>query len=394
MFGRAQRLAFIGAWLVGAAGAAHAIQDCELDGAPINTSNGNTTAGKTGLIRCKDRDSGEVQREQQLQNGVFMGLVRYYEKGKLLKEHSVNAKGNMDGRAREFVPATGQVLRDALYSDGSEVGLVRGIYPSGQLRRLSFASSEAGSSGERAYVEYTERGQLSALRCADKPVLAPVIDDSKLCGFASAGTPSQVELFDGKGTLRMRVSYAAGKRVRNENLYDNGKPQTQDEIVGNQRTERRFSSEGVKRREVLWLLVERGAVKQREQEFSEQGSLVRDQRWTAAAEPLIDDSFYLNGQPRSKSVYAGTGDARTVDMAQFHDNGQRSMQGRYLAAGRSSRQMPIGTHQSFDDKGVLVAESVYDDKGRVTRERAFDENGKLQRDDEVFEDGSRKAFAK
>jgi hypothetical protein len=70
------------------------------------------------------------------------------------------------------------------------------------------------------------------------------------------------------------------------------------------------------------------------------------------------------------------------------------MQGRYLAAGRSSRQMPIGTHQSFDDKGVLVAESVYDDKGRVTRERAFDENGKLQRDDEVFEDGSRKAFAK
>jgi antitoxin component YwqK of YwqJK toxin-antitoxin module len=242
-----RRLAFIGAWLVGAAGAAHAIQDCELDGAPINTSNGNTTAGKTGLIRCKDRDSGEVQREQQLQNGVFMGLVRYYEKGKLLKEHSVNAKGNMDGRAREFVPATGQMLRDAVYSDGSEVGLVRGIYPSGQLRRLSFASSEAGSSGERAYVEYTERGQLSALRCADKPVLAPVIDDSKLCGFASAGTPSQVELFDGKGTLRVRVSYAAGKRVRNENLYDNGKPQTQDEIVGNQRTERRFSSEGVKR---------------------------------------------------------------------------------------------------------------------------------------------------
>ena len=70
------------------------------------------------------------------------------------------------------------------------------------------------------------------------------------------------------------------------------------------------------------------------------------------------------------------------------------MQGRYLAAGRSSRQMPIGTHQSFNDNGVLVAESVYDDKGRVTRERAFDENGKLQRDDEVFEDGSRKAFAK
>lgn len=389
-----RRIFLIAAWLFGAAGAAHAVQDCELDGAPVNTSNGNTTAGKTGLIRCKDRDSGEVQREQQLQNGVFMGVVRYYEKGKLLKEYSVNARGNMDGRAREFVPATGQVLRDATYSDGSEVGLVRAFYPGGQVRRLSFASSEAGSSGERAAVEYTERGQLSALRCADKPVLAPVADDGKLCGFALDGAPSQVELFDSNGTVRMRVSYVRGKRVRSENLYDNGKPRTQDEIVGNQRTERRFSSEGVKRHEVVWLLVERGAVKQREQEFSEQGSLVRDQRWNAAAEPLSDDSFYLNGQPRSKSIYSGTGDARTVDIAQFHDNGQRSLQGHYIAAGRSTRQIPVGSQQSFNDKGVRVAESVYDDKGRITRERTFDDNGKLQRDDEVFQDGSRKAFAK
>src|SRR5688500_11655155 len=92
---------------------AQAVQDCELNGQSVNQANGNTTAGKTGLMRCKDRDSGELMREQQLQNGVFMGMVRYYEQGKLLKEHSVNARGNMEGPAREFSPATGRVLREA-----------------------------------------------------------------------------------------------------------------------------------------------------------------------------------------------------------------------------------------------------------------------------------------
>jgi antitoxin component YwqK of YwqJK toxin-antitoxin module len=118
---------------------------------------------------------------------------------------------------------------------------------------------------------------------------------------------------------------------------------------------------------------------------------VRDQRWTPAGEPLRDDSFYLNGQPRSKAVYSGTGTARTVEVTEFYDSGQRAAQGRYLAPGRN-RQVPIGTHQRFSEKGTLLAESNFDAKGRVTRERAWDENGDLQRDDEVFEDGSRKAF--
>lgn len=137
---------------------AHAVQDCELNGVGVNPANGNTTAGKTGLMRCKDRDSGVVQREQELKSGVFMGLVRFYEQGRLVKEHSVNAKGNMDGRAREFAPS-GQLVREATYDDGHTVGLVRSFYPTGQLRRASF-HEEPG--GERASAEFTERGQLAA----------------------------------------------------------------------------------------------------------------------------------------------------------------------------------------------------------------------------------------
>jgi antitoxin component YwqK of YwqJK toxin-antitoxin module len=185
----------------------------------------------------------------------------------------------------------------------------------------------------------------------------------------------------------------AGKRVRSEDLYDNGRPSAQIEISNNLRAERRWSSEGVKRSEAIVLLVERGAIKQREQEFSEKGSLVRDQRWNAAGEPLSDESYYLNGQPRSKASYSQGGETRTLEFIEFHDNGQRAAAGRYLATDRF-RQTPIGTHQRFSDKGMLVAESTYDDKGRITRERTWDAHGKLERDDEVFEDGSRKAYAK
>ncbi|WP_395349885.1 hypothetical protein [Variovorax sp. UC122_21] len=374
--------------LVGTA-AARAAQDCELNGQPVNPANGNETARKTGLLRCKDRGSGQLLREEQIQNGVFMGLVRVYENGRLAKEHTLNAKGNMQGPAREFAP-DGQVLREATYDDGQERGLVRSFYPGGKLRRASFYPDQGG---DRASAEFTERGQLSALRCGNAPVLAPAADDARLCGFG--GTPSQVELFDARGTLRSRQSYLAGKRVRTQDFYDNGKPSLLDEISGNQRTERQFSSEGVKRRETVSLLgAARSAIRLRDQEFSERGTLVRDQRWNSAGEPIGDDSYYLNGQPHTRSVYGGTGSARTVLVTEFHDNGQRAALGRYLVGGRGARQLPQGTHQRFDEKGALVAESSFDARGRVTRERSWDENGELVRDDEVFEDGSRKAYAR
>ncbi|WP_418129763.1 toxin-antitoxin system YwqK family antitoxin [Variovorax sp. 278MFTsu5.1] len=371
---------------------AHAQLDCELNGRPVNPDNGSSTAGKTGLLRCKDRASGELQREEQIQNGVSMGLVRIYEKGKLAREQSVNAKGNLQGRAREFSP-TGRVLRDATYDDGQERGLVRSFYPDGKLRRAIFyPTSDTGGGNERASVEFTEHGQLSALRCADAPTLAPVVDDAKLCGFSGTG-PSQVDLFDARGILRSRLAYVSGKRVRAQSFYDNGKTSSLDETVGNQRVEQSFSSEGVKRRETAFLLVERTSIRVREQAFSEKGTLVRDQRWNSAGEPIVDDSYYLNGQPRSKSAYSSSGDTRTVEVTEFYDSGQRAAQGRYEIQGRN-RQIPVGTHQRFSEKGTLLAESSFDAKGRVTRERVWDENGELQRDDEVFEDGSRKAYTR
>lgn len=364
--------------------AAHAVQDCELDGQHVNPANGNTTAGKTGLMRCKDRDSGRLEREQELRNGKFMGLVRFYRDGQLQKEYSTNENGNQHGRSREFAPG-GQVLRDANYDNGSTVGLARSFFASGQLQRATFYAQPGG---ERAYAEFTERGQLRELRCTDKPVLAPAADDAKWCGF---GGPAQVEYFASNGNLRAKATFESGKRIRLESYFDSGKTSQQEEIAGGKRTERSFWPDGGKRLEVQWQLVERGAMKEREQEFAQNGTLVRDRRW-AEGEPVSDATFYLNGQPRSRTEYGGQGRTRTLAVVDFHDNGKPAREGSFTTTGRYG-QTPTGVHKRFDPQGRLVAESSYDAQGRINREKAWDEAGRLVRDDEVFEDGSRKAFS-
>ena len=81
-----------------ASDSAFAVQACELNGQPINPDNGSTTAGKTGLMRCRDGEGGPILREQELQHGKFMGVVRYY------------AEFNMQGQLYELRCAAKPVL--------------------------------------------------------------------------------------------------------------------------------------------------------------------------------------------------------------------------------------------------------------------------------------------
>ena len=373
------------ALLAFAAAGVQAVQDCELDGQHVNPSNGSTTAGKTGLMRCRDRDSGVLQREQELQDGKFMGLVRYYEQGKLRKEHSVNARSNMHGRAREFGPQ-GQVLSDSVYDNGRETGIARRFHPNGQLRRAGF-HGEGGS--EQAAAEFNEQGQLSQLRCGGQPLLAPAVDDARLCGFAGA---SQVEMFDARGALYARASYLAGQRVRIEQLHANGKTQLLRENSPTRQFEQEFAPDGIKRRETERTLDGKTLVAVKSLQYSEAGTLVRDQRW-ADGKPVSDTSFYLNGQPRSKTVHGNSQAGDWVEETQYRDDGSVAATGRYLGAPGGRRQ-PTGTHKTFNAAGRVVAESDYDARGRLSRERTWSDAGAPLRDDAVFEDGSRKAFAK
>ncbi len=379
------RAALAGAVLLPGLPAQAAISDCEVNGQPVNPSNGNTTAGKTGMMRCKDRDTGAHSREQELRDGKFIGLERFYQNGKLARERSVNANGNSQGRARDFAP-DGTVLSDANYENGDVVGLSRNFHPNGQLRRAAIGGR---SSEEKASAEFTPRGQLRDLRCGSQPLLAPAVDDATLCGFKQL---SRLEFFNDIGQVRERASFEAGKRVRFEVLGDNGVVLQQQEVNGNARIDRSFSREGVKRREVLWDVNGKVAYMVREQEFSTTGTLTRERKFSQG-ELTSEETFYLNGQPRSRDVYSTEGNLRSRESTGFYDSGKASHSGRYRVPGRGV-QLAVGTHKNFDANGRTVSETVYDDQGRVTRERAWDEAGTLLRDDAVFEDGSRKAFAK
>ncbi len=251
-----------------------AVQDCTLDGQHVNPANGSTTAGKTGLMRCTDRDTGLIAREQELQGGKFMGIVRRFDKGVLTQEHSVNETGNRRGRAREFGEG-GQMLSDQTYDNGNTTGLARFFHRNRQLSRATFHAKPAG---EQASAEFNERGQLQSLRCGPQPQLAPAADDARLCGFG--GSASQLELFNGSGRLVGRSSYQSGTRVRHETLFPDGRTQYQSEISGDARVERYFSNAGVKRRE--WHSQQEGKIfrRLRELDFAESGSLAREQRWS------------------------------------------------------------------------------------------------------------------
>jgi len=260
---------------------------------------------------------------------------------------------------------------------------VRSFHADGSLQRASFFGAE----GELAYAEFTRQGELRSLRCGERPLLAPAVDDAKLCGFSPK--LSQVSFVAESGALRARASFANGRRVRYETFQDNGLPATQEEISPAGRIERIFGADGARRREVLWSLGDGPSQREREQEFSSAGTLTRERRWSQG-ELLSEQTFYLNGQPRSKARYTGTGGNRVLETQDFYENGIASGQGSYVDTGRYA-PTPVGTHRQFDVQGRVKAETVYDARGRLLRERTWDGSGSLLRDEEIQEDGSRRS---
>ncbi len=391
-----------------AGGAAHAVQVCELNGQHVNPANGSTTQGKTGLMRCRDGEGGPVVREQELQKGVFMGVVRYFKDGLLEREHHVNERGNRDGRAREFAAAeagpAGErgapiLVREATYRDGRTVGIARSWYPTGQLRRVSFHEDDR----EQAAAEFTAQGQLAELRCAGRPLLGPDADDARWCGHA--GSPATVVLHGAKGQTRARVVYERGERRKSEVLGEDGSVRELQEITATGGIERTFAADGAKRREIQWVTVEASGgerprrVTTLDQEHHESGKLVRERKWRPGdrgAELVSEQRWYLNGQPRELVEFTRSDGRALRRETAFHDSGRKAAEGTWLVGGPGSRggDTATGVHRHWDAEARLRSERSYDERGRVTREREFDASGKVVRDDEVFEDGSRKAVGR
>ena len=376
----------------------YAVQVCELGGQSVNPSNGSTTQGKTGLMRCREAEGGPVVREQELKNGVFMGVVRYFKDGVLEREYSVNEKGNRDGVAREYAAKPGtanQLVREETLRDGTTVGIARTWYPSGQLKRVSFSES-----GVKAMAEFTAKGQLADLGCGDRPLLAPHAADAEWCGYSTKG-PSAVTLFRDDSVAAGAASYLSGQLLKREWFWPNGKLREQNEYTSTTQVRRTFSAEGIMRSENQSirqgsgrdLVVYSSVVK----EFHESGKLIHERRWLPPAGGVaalaLDQTWYLNGQLREKQEFLLVDGRREQHDVRYHDNGQPAFEGKYILSDRNTR-LATGIHKTYYASGRLSGERQYDARGQVSRERALDETGNVTRDDEVFEDGSRKAFSR
>ena len=373
--------------------AAYAVQDCEFNGQHINTNNGAETAGKTGMVRCKDRDSGKTEREYELRDGKSIGLSRYFRDGKIYKEFTMTANGPHEGLEREWA-ANGQLVQEFTNVNGNARGLRRHWFDDGKPRKLEWI---AETEREGAAVEYHANGQLASLRCGPKPLLAPHVDDGKLCGF---GAPSTVNTYSYKGELRKTSVMLGGVEQKATSFYAPGKPELEEELQGAQKRETYYADDGGKRREKLWDVSARPALLLREAEFHASGTLVRERVYAIAeangrkrSRLATESNFYLNGQPKSKDLYTLDGNTELRDTQHFNDQGKLSRQGRYAVEGRY-HERPVGVHQVWFTNGKLEEEDTYDAKGNLARQKLWDESGKLLSDDALFEDGSRKAYAK
>jgi hypothetical protein len=364
----------------------------------VNPDNGSTTEGKTGLMRCRDGEGGPVLREQELQQGKFMGVVRYYKDGALEREYRVNEKGNRDGLAREWAraePGAKPVLvKEETLRDSRTVGIARSWYPSGQLRRVSFHGDEER---EQASAEFTSEGKLADLRCAAKPVLGADFDDRAACGFA--GGASTVTLYSGKGVAKARLSFERGERRKSETLWDSGAVRESSEQTAAAASSARSPPTA---RSGARCSGRRSPASGRAASPRSTRNSTRAASWCASAAGALPSAApscssrrpgtSTASRRRRASTASPTGARCAARRASTTTAGRRSR-----AAGKAAAAAAARCHGHAADlrrEGRLRGERIYDERGRIKRERELDERGNVVRDDEVFEDGSRKAVGR
>jgi YD repeat-containing protein len=173
------------------AGAYAQVLDCSLNDESVSPNHGGTTAGKTGLMRCVDRETRVLARETEYRDGRTIGVSRWYRGGVLQREHSVDERGNRDGVAREW-NTHGVLVSERRYAGGDGVGLHREWYQDGTPRTVEHWGARTVPVG--AHRAYDADGRLVAER-----------------------------VFDDRGRIsRERDWDASGRLVRDDEVHEDG----------------------------------------------------------------------------------------------------------------------------------------------------------------------------
>jgi antitoxin component YwqK of YwqJK toxin-antitoxin module len=365
-------------------------QRCEVGGKDVNPANGSTTAGLTGIMVCRDGE-GRIQREQELKNGVFMGLQRMRLPDGGVRERQVNDRGNSDGPFTEH-DAKGTLRIQGSFANGRAIGVHRRWFDNGQLERLSFHADDR----ERANLLYNRDGTLRELRCANESVMS---EDRAPCGFE--GKPAVVELRDGRARVYARATYERGQLIARSAFREDGSVAGEHLIENGARVHREYAAadgRSVMRRERVFepddAFLTAGGRLALEREWGPGGQPVREARFEAGL-PVTEQQWYLNGSVRLRRAieHAGEGRLRSALTREeaYRDDGT-------LAARTVQRDgRPSGPQRFYDPRGQLRREDVFTElkpgtpgPSRLLARRTWDEGGRPLTNEEFFEDGSRK----
>ncbi|WCM92226.1 hypothetical protein M5C99_17970 [Acidovorax sp. NCPPB 2350] len=377
----------------------YAIIRCEMDGQAVNPAHGAELAGRSGLLQCREQDTGRLQREQTLREGRFVGPERFFDReGRLLRERSVNERGNSEGRVVEFWP-DGRVRREEFAVNGRTQGLVRSFDSQGRLERLTFH----GEGRELFSASYNPAGQPTRLLC---PASSVTPEDRALCGFGPGGAADTV-LYTADGGKAAQRRYENGRLMAASEWNARGELATQWLFEQGRRVQRSFSAEGpagtgplpapVRREERIYEpderpLTDRGGQPAALRRWSANGQLIEQIGYTAGRETL-QERWYANGERRERTVLTGTGDAARLQSELFNDEGRLTHRSLFTADRR-----PTGVQQRFHANGRLAREETFsapDSRGRTRIEarKEWSEDGELMADDILLEDGSRQRKA-
>lgn len=360
---------------------------CEVGGAQVNPANGNTTAGKTGLMRCRDSD-GRLQREEELRDGKFIGSRTFYDRDGGKRSGNVNERGNRDGVQREYWP-DGTLKREETAADGETIGISRNYFRSGNPERVTRFPDrgEPRGAGPNPSVEFNEAGQIVRLACS---MLNRLKETERPCGHLGKAT---TDLYSARGEVVTRETWEAGKLLSRVSLR-NGLPASQIDISDAVRIEKTFHPEStVVRTERSTALDPDGRARQpregRDREFAATGQVLRDTEWRGGV-AVRSTEWYMNGSKRSEVERPATASAPAV-LRQYWDNGRlRSEEQRQVGTG-GNLGAPFGSRRTYREDGSLQAETWFHPRGWRERQKDFDESGKLIAEEEFFEDGSRKS---
>jgi len=361
--------------LLAASTVVHAVPQCELNGEAVNPANAQTTAGKSGVMRCTD-DRGELRlREQTVRDGRFEGPVRLVLRDGTRKEYSVNDRGNRHGVSREF-DAGGTLRREEHLVDGQAVGEQKQFAEAGHLEQLTFFVDRRAA----VTLGLLADGSLSELRCASQSLLP---QDRRPCGHA--GEVSDVTLFGKTGKPSGQVRYLAGQLLYHAVIDERGAIVRTEEVKEGRRIKRVYYRSGQLRSEADFIDRDPSASEGREgvaREWAEGGQLTQETQWADGQEQTIRQ-WYLNGRLKFRQDIRREGRHQHRHTESFWDNGQPAA----INTDRNGRLS--GWQKYFDEDGMLRREDEHGDRGVLVRRKQYSAQGALEKDERFLADGSR-----